>query len=190
MTSSPWPPHDLCTRQLRRPLEPHRKILLATAAALARAVRAAGAVWLARGPGDSGTATPTPSRNQPLPRSASTASHNRSTRHLTCSRPRWPPNGPAAARTPTAPGATTRSVQPPGTDDVVRVEAFPYDRLGVVASSECARYPSGTPMTGRTRGNSPSAPHAPRRLSLVVGPAPVESGVPDRATRSSDVGRS
>ncbi|MFC9628246.1 hypothetical protein ACFTY8_02950 [Streptomyces mirabilis] len=38
-------------RQLRRPLGPPRKILLATAAALAMAVRAAGAVWLARGAG-------------------------------------------------------------------------------------------------------------------------------------------
>ncbi|WP_328758056.1 hypothetical protein [Streptomyces sp. NBC_00271] len=30
---------------------------------------------------------------------------------------------------------------------VVRVEAYLEGRLGVVAYSECARYPAGTPMT-------------------------------------------
>lgn len=37
-------------------------------------------------------------------------------------------------------------MQPPGTDDMVWAETHPRDRLGVAAHSECARYPSGTPV--------------------------------------------
>ncbi|MFI2369357.1 hypothetical protein [Streptomyces sp. NPDC018833] len=53
--------------------------------------------------------------------------------------------------------------QPPGTDDTVWVEAYPRDRLGVVAYSECARYPSGTPMNGWNEPELP-AQGAPTQL--------------------------
>ncbi|MFE4819549.1 hypothetical protein ACFRFU_24590 [Streptomyces sp. NPDC056704] len=200
-------------RQLRRPLGPHRKILLVMAAALAMTVTAAGGVRLARGAGRlwNGASYPvadpavTAQRLDGLTQQVYDALD---VRQATLD-PKWPGGGQGVDGSgcyytglkdltkqvsdspPSVPGVvavssewglkgvtpsqavsalrrarkeltrrgwkltryeisdhwTVLSVQPPGTDDIVQVEAFPYDRLGVVAYSECARYPSGTPMT-------------------------------------------
>jgi hypothetical protein len=199
-------------RQLRRPLGPHRKILLATAAALAMAVTAAGGVWLARGAGRLRNGDPYPVADpavtsQRLDGLTQQVYDTLDVPQATLD-PKWPGGGQEADGSrcyytglkdltkqvsdspPSVPGVVAvssdgtegchpvsggvsaatgaegidaawmeshqvRDQRPldrteraaPGTDDVVQVEAFPHDRLGVVAYSECARYPSGTPMT-------------------------------------------
>ncbi|WP_327416059.1 hypothetical protein [Streptomyces sp. NBC_01233] len=70
----------------------------------------------------------------------------------------------------------------PGTGRTLSLTTYPGDRLEVAAHADCARYPSGTPLTG---GGDPRLP-APSAPSQLRGESPAEDQLPAGAAVVAD----